>query len=77
MNSRQILCEITPSECESWHRMQRRQWLVGTSMSFGGIGLTSIAESRARASDAAREKMHGSNWKNAPAMIVVWLQGDR
>jgi Protein of unknown function (DUF1501) len=55
--------------------MQRRQWLARASMSLGGIGLTSIAESLARSSDSPRENASGRQSKKARSMIVLWLQG--
>ncbi|MDZ4850571.1 MAG: DUF1501 domain-containing protein [Pirellulaceae bacterium] len=63
------------SECESWHRMQRRQWLSHSMLSIGGLGLTAIAESLARASESPREDRRGQKSRKARSLIVLWLQG--
>lgn len=62
-------------ECESWHRMCRRQWLAASTMCLGGIGLTDIAERLAQAGESARENIDGKKSKKARSLIVLWLQG--
>jgi len=75
MNAATFPTHCDAAECDSWHRMQRRQWLASTTMSLGGIGLTAIAESLARASESPREDSRGKKSKKARSMIMLWLQG--
>jgi len=68
------------AECDSWHRMKRRQWLGGsivsaTSLQLGGLGLSQIANQLAQASDSPREDRNGRTSKTARSLIVLWMQG--
>jgi hypothetical protein len=68
------------AECDSWHRMNRRQWLGGsivsaTSLQLGGLGLSQIADRLAQASDSPREDRNGRTSKTARSLIVLWMQG--
>ncbi len=75
MNATNFPSDGDASECASWHRMQRRQWLASTSRSLGGIGLTAIAESLSRASESSREDSRGKRSEKARSIIVLWMQG--
>ncbi len=68
------LSESRP-ECASWYNMQRRDWLNQSTMCLGGIGLTAIAESLARAGESAREDHRGRKSNKARSMILLWLRG--